>query len=125
MLLYLLLYLIKCIILFKIDFQRFYIGHENNQRIAFLISLNNTNKENYPSIYFVRTMINILNCYSSINWGKIDIIFIETNLIFRLYIWVLRVYIPIYIWNQIVYYRDFNELKKNFDLNKDELNFSW
>jgi hypothetical protein len=109
---------------YKIDFQRFYIGNENNKRIAFLMSLNDTSKENYPPIYFVRTMINILNCYSSIDWGKIDIIFIETNLIFRLYIWVLRVYIPIHIWNQIVYYKDFNEVKKNFDLSKDDLNFS-
>lgn len=110
--------------IFDKDLQGFYNLHENNERIAFLLSLNETSNSNYPSISFVKTLINIVNCYSHINWGKIDIIFIEVNMMFRLYLWVLRVYIPINIWNRIVYYKDMNEVKKNFDLGKDDLDFT-
>lgn len=63
----------------------------------------------------------ILNCYININWANIEIVFLEPSTVFKLYFWIFRIYIPLEIWNRIVYYKDSDELKKNYEISSDEL----
>ena len=91
-------------------------------RFSILLSISETNKNNYPSHYFIRTLVKIVNCYNNILWENIEIIILEPSMIFKLYFLFLRVYIPKNIWDRIVYYKDIDELKVFYEVSKEDFN---
>ena len=84
-----------------IDLNQFIKSYD---RILFIVITEGIEKKNYPTIYFIKTIINIISSDYVKSITNIDshlILLHMPSLIFKIYFYFLRIYINKDIWNLI------------------------
>jgi hypothetical protein len=95
----------------------------NTDRIYFILFCQNIQRKNFPTIYLLKTLSNILTSHTIKKITNLDsngIIFFQPSFIFKMYTYFTRIYIDKQIWNLIEFINTYDELNQKFFLELSE-----